>query len=187
MKIVASELSGVLLIEPEVHTDERGFFLETWHQDRYRDSGLPDVVFAQDNHSRSARGVLRGLHFQKEFPQGKLVQVSRGRVFDVAVDIRVGSPDFGRWVGYELSDENNHQMWIPPGFAHGFLALSDSADLMYKCTDTYRSDDDFGILWDDPRIAVQWPISDPLLSDKDKVLPTLSDAEQAGSLPVFQM
>jgi len=187
MKIVASELSGVLLIEPDVHVDERGFFLETWHQDRYRNSGLPDVVFVQDNHSRSARGVLRGLHFQKKFPQGKLVQVCRGRVFDVAVDIRIGSPEFGRWVGHELSDENHHQLWIPPGFAHGFCTLSDSADLMYKCTDTYRADDDFGITWDDPQIAVQWPISDPLLSDKDKVLPTLSDAEQAGSLPLFRM
>ena len=141
----------------------------------------------QDNHSRSARGVLRGLHFQKNYPQGKLVQVSRGRVFDVAVDIRVGSPGFGCWVGHELSDENHHQLWIPPGFAHGFCTLSDSADLMYKCTDAYRSDDDFGITWNDQRIAVQWPISDPLLSEKDKMLPTLSDVEQAGGLPVFQV
>ena len=187
MKIVDSNLSGVLLIEPDVYTDERGFFLETWQQDRYCDHHFPGVKFVQDNHSRSARGVLRGLHFQKDFPQGKLVQVGCGRVFDVAVDIRVGSPDFGRWVGYELSDENHHQMWIPPGFAHGFIALSDSADLMYKCTDTYRSDDDFGIIWDDPRIGVHWPISDPLLSDKDKVLPTLSDVEQAGGLPVFSV
>ena len=163
MKIVDSKLSGVLLIEPDVYNDERGFFLETWHQGRYRDGHFPDVAFVQDNHSRSARGVLRGLHFQKDFPQGKLVQVCRGRVFDVAVDIRIGSPEFGRWVGHELSDDNHHQLWIPPGFAHGFCTLSDSADLMYKCTDIYRADDDFGITWDDPRIAVQWPVSDPLL------------------------
>ena len=187
MKIVDSKLSGVLLIEPDVHNDERGFFLETWNQGRYHDSHFPDVAFVQDNHSRSARGVLRGLHFQKDFPQGKLVQVCRGRVFDVAVDIRIGSPEFGRWVGHELSDDNHHQLWIPPGFAHGFCTLSDSADLMYKCTDIYRADDDFGITWDDPRIAVQWPISDPLLSDKDKELPTLSDVEKTGSLPVFQV
>ena len=187
MKIVNSKLSGVLLIEPDVYNDERGFFLETWHQVRYRDGHFPDVAFVQDNHSRSARGVLRGLHFQKDFPQGKLVQVCRGRVFDVAVDIRIGSPEFGRWVGHELSDDNHHQLWIPPGFAHGFCTLSDSADLMYKCTDIYRADDDFGITWDDPRIAVQWPISDPLLSDKDKELPTLSDVEKTGRLPVFQV
>ena len=187
MKIVDSKLSGVLLIEPDVYNDERGFFLETWHQGRYRDGHFPDVAFVQDNHSRSARGVLRGLHFQKDFPQGKLVQVCRGRVFDVAVDIRIGSPEFGRWVGHELSDDNHHQLWIPPGFAHGFCTLSDSADLMYKCTDIYRADDDFGITWDDPRIAVQWPISDPLLSDKDKELPTLSDVEKTGRLPVFQV
>jgi dTDP-4-dehydrorhamnose 3,5-epimerase len=187
MKIVDFKLSGVLLIEPDVYNDERGFFLETWHQSRYRDNHFPDVAFVQDNHSRSARGVLRGLHFQKDFPQGKLVQVCRGRVFDVAVDIRIGSPEFGRWVGHELSDDNHHQLWIPPGFAHGFCTLSDSADLMYKCTDIYRADDDFGITWDDPRIAVQWPISDPLLSDKDKELPTLSDVEKTGGLPVFQV
>ena len=187
MKIKESHLSRVLLIEPDVYNDERGFFLETWHQGRYRDGHFPDVAFVQDNHSRSARGVLRGLHFQKDFPQGKLVQVCRGRVFDVAVDIRIGSPEFGRWVGHELSDDNHHQLWIPPGFAHGFCTLSDSADLMYKCTDIYRADDDFGITWDDPRIAVQWPISDPLLSDKDKELPTLSDVEKTCRLPGVQV
>jgi len=187
MKIDDSKLSGVLLIEPDVYNDERGFFLETWHQGRYRDSHFPDVAFVQDNHSRSTRGVLRGLHFQKDFAQGKLVQVCRGRVFDVAVDIRIGSPEFGHWVGHELSDDNHHQLWIPPGFAHGFCTLSDSADLMYKCTEIYRADDDFGIAWDDPGIAVRWPVSDPVLSDKDKKLPTLSEVEKTGGLPVFQV
>ena len=185
MKITDLNLSGVLLVEPDVYTDERGFFLETWHQSRYRDTDFPDVTFVQDNHSRSIQGVLRGLHFQKDFPQGKLVQVTRGRVFDVAVDIRLGSPDFGQWVGHELSEDNHHQMWIPPGFAQGFCALSDLADLAYKCTDIYRSDDDLGIIWNDQDIAVQWPIENPRLSDKDKTLPTLADAEQAGRLPVF--
>ena len=185
MKITDLNLSGVLLVKPDVYTDERGFFLETWHQSRYRDTDFPDVTFVQDNHSRSIQGVLRGLHFQKDFPQGKLVQVTRGRVFDVAVDIRLGSPDFGRWVGHELSEDNHHQMWIPPGFAHGFCALSELADLAYKCTDIYRPGDDFGIVWNDQDLAVRWPIDNPLLSDKDKTLPTLADAEQAGRLPVF--
>jgi dTDP-4-dehydrorhamnose 3,5-epimerase len=187
VKILDLNLSGALLIQPDVYADERGFFLETWRKSSYEDKDFPSVDFLQDNHSRSARGVLRGLHYQKNFPQGKLVQVIRGRVFDVAVDIRVGSPDFGRWVGHELSDDNHHQMWIPPGFAHGFRTLSETADLTYKCTETYRPDDDLGIIWDDPHIAIQWPIGEPLLSDKDKTLPTLSDAGNAGRLPVFQV
>lgn len=187
MKITNLNLSGALLIEPDVYTDERGFFLETWHEPRYRDNDFPDISFVQDNHSRSVRGVLRGLHYQSEFPQGKLVQVTYGRVFDVAVDIRVGSPDFGRWVGHELSDENHLQLWIPPGFAHGFCVLSESADLTYKCTEIYRSANDLGIIWNDERISIQWPIGDPLLSDKDRSLPSLSDAERAGGLPVFKV
>lgn len=185
MKITDLNLSGVLLVKPDVHVDERGFFLETWHQSRYRDNDFPDVTFVQDNHSRSVRGVLRGLHFQQNFPQGKLVQVTRGCVFDVAVDVRLGSPEFGRWVGHELSEDNHHQMWIPPGFAHGFCALSELADLTYKCTDIYRPEDDLGIIWDDKDLAVEWPIDNPLLSDKDKTLPTLADAELSGRLPVF--
>lgn len=185
MKITDLNLSGVLLVKPDAHVDERGFFLETWHQSRYSDNDFPDVTFVQDNHSRSVRGVLRGLHFQRNFPQGKLVQVTRGSVFDVAVDIRIGSPEFGRWVGHELSEDNHHQMWIPPGFAHGFCALSELADLTYKCTDIYRPDDDFGIIWNDRDLAVNWPIDNPLLSDKDKTLPTLADAELSGRLPVF--
>lgn len=185
MKITDLNLSGVLLLEPDVHVDERGFFLETWHQPRYRGSDFPTVTFVQDNHSRSIQGVLRGLHYQRDFPQGKLVQVMRGCVFDVAVDIRPGSPDFGRWVGHELSEDNHHQMWIPPGFAHGFCVLSEVADLAYKCTDIYRPDDDFGIIWNDQHLAVNWPIEDPLLSEKDKTLPTLANAEKAGQLPVF--
>ena len=187
MKFVDLNLAGALLIEPDTYTDERGFFLETWHQPRYCDNDFPRVTFVQDNHSRSARGVLRGLHFQKDFPQGKLIQVTRVRVFDVAVDIRVGSPDFGRWIGHELSDENHYQMWIPPGLAHGFCTLSESADLTYKCTETYRSDDDLGVIWNDRLCAIEWPIADPQLSDKDKTLPSLTDAERAGQLPVFEV
>ena len=186
MKITDLNLSGVLLVEPDVYADERGFFLETWREARYREHGFPDVAFVQDNHSRSARGVLRGLHFQKEFPQGKLVQVTRGRVFDVAIDVRLGSPDFGRWVGHELSEDNHCQLWIPPGFAHGFCALSDLVDVSYKCTDIYRPDDDFGVIWNDRDLAVDWPFDKPLLSEKDKGLPTLAEAIEADRLPVFQ-
>ncbi|MDQ7010479.1 MAG: dTDP-4-dehydrorhamnose 3,5-epimerase, partial [Mariprofundaceae bacterium] len=152
MKVVETALPGVLVVEPDVHGDARGFFLETFHEARYAQHGIPgnDLHFVQDNHSRSRRGVLRGLHFQTKHPQGKLVSVAAGTVFDVTVDVRTGSPTFGRWMGVELSDENHRQLWIPPGFAHGFCVLSETADFQYKCTDFYDPKDEAGIVWNDP-------------------------------------
>lgn len=177
MTIVETSLPGVLLIEPRVFGDARGFFLESWNRKVFADHGL-DLNFVQDNHSRSGKGVLRGLHYQLNAPQGKLVRVTSGAVFDVAVDMRRSSPHFGRWEGVELTAENHRMLWIPPGFAHGFLVLSDSADFLYKTTDYYAPQWDRGVRWDDPDIAVQWPLQDaPLLSDKDRVLPLLKDAE----------
>lgn len=155
------------MIEPRVFRDDRGFFMETFHDDRFREAGLP-VRFRQDNHSRSNLNVLRGLHYQLEHPQGKLVTCVYGTVFDVAVDIRVGSPTFGRWTGVTLSADAPRCMWIPPGFAHGFCALSAVADVTYKCTDVYHAEDDRGVLWNDPTIGIQWPIRDVLLSPKDQ-------------------
>lgn len=171
-------LPGVKLLEPKVFGDERGFFLESWNAKVFADAGL-DLTFVQDNHSRSARGVLRGLHYQLNTPQGKLVRVTSGAVFDVAVDIRRSSPHFGKWVGYELSDANKRMLWVPPGFAHGFVVLSDSADFLYKCTTLYDAPNDRGIRWDDPDIGIDWPLGDivPQLSGKDAVAPRLKDAE----------
>ncbi|VAW86176.1 dTDP-4-dehydrorhamnose 3,5-epimerase [hydrothermal vent metagenome] len=177
MKIDSTNLEGVLHIKPKVFGDARGFFLETYNKERYMDAGFPDVDFVQDNHSRSGRGVLRGLHFQINNPQGKLVQVVTGSVFDVAVDIRVGSPTFGQWYGSILSEENHHQLWIPPQFAHGFCVLSESADFLYKCTNYYHPDDESGLLWSDPKVAIEWPLKEPLLSAKDQALPCLSDID----------
>ncbi len=176
MIVTETELPGVKLIEPRVFGDDRGFFLESWNARAFAAAGL-DVDFVQDNHSRSARGVLRGLHFQRHDPQGKLVRVTSGAVFDVAVDIRRSSPAFGRWVGYELSDANKRMLYIPPGFAHGFLVLSDSADFLYKCTTFYDAASDAGIRWNDPAIAIAWPIDgEPQLSAKDAAAPLLADA-----------
>ena len=179
MKLTHTPLPGVILVEPKVFGDARGFFLETWNRQRYLEAGFPDVEFVQDNHSRSSRGVLRGLHYQRENPQGKLVQVATGSVFDVAVDIRVGSPSFGQWYGCILSDENHRQLWIPPGFAHGFCVLSDIADFCYKCTDYYRPEDEGGILWNDPAIGIDWQLKEPLLSDKDQRYSPLADIPPA--------
>ena len=178
MKVVETALPGVLLIEPKVFGDDRGFFLETWNQATFAAAGL-DLAFVQDNHSRSARGVLRGLHYQLANPQGKLVRVTQGSVFDVAVDIRRSSPNFGKWVGYELSDANKRMLWVPPGFAHGFLVLSDTADFLYKCTALYDPPSDRGIRWDDPAIGIDWPDTGvaPQLSGKDAIAPLLADAE----------
>ena len=173
MKVVDTPLPGVRVIEPRVFRDARGFFLESFNADRFAEHGLP-TDFRQDNHSHSTRGVLRGLHYQLRRPQGKLVSVIRGAVFDVAVDIRRGSPTFGRWFGTVLTDEQPRFIWIPPGFAHGFCTLSDSADFVYKCTDVYAADDDRGILWSDASIGIEWPIDAPLLSEKDGRLPPLS-------------
>ena len=172
MKVTATENPDVLLIEPDVFRDPRGFFMETFHARKYRLQGLPET-FVQDNHSRSTRGVLRGLHYQLEHPQGKLVRVVSGEVLDVAVDIRRGSPFFGNWAGAVLSDENLKQMYIPPGFAHGFCVLSERADVLYKCTDFYTPGDEYGIAWDDPDIGIEWPELDFVLSDKDRRYPSL--------------
>lgn len=167
-----------MLIEPKVFGDARGFFMESWNRSSFAAAGL-DPDFVQDNHSRSSRGVLRGLHYQWGSPQGKLVRVTAGAVFDVAVDIRRSSPSFGKWVGYELSDANQRMLWVPPGFAHGFLVLSDTADFLYKCTTLYDGPNDRGIRWDDPAIGIQWPETGvtPILSGKDAMAPLLADAQ----------
>ncbi len=177
MKVAETALPGVLLIEPQLFGDDRGFFMETWNARAFVEAGI-DVAFVQDNHSRSAKGVLRGLHYQLNTPQGKLVRVTRGAVYDVAVDIRRSSPHFGQWVGYQLSEDNRRMLWVPPGFAHGFVTLSDSADFLYKVTTPYSAADDRGIRWDDPDIAIHWPIeAAPSLSAKDAAAPSLAGAE----------
>jgi dTDP-4-dehydrorhamnose 3,5-epimerase len=178
MIVTETSLPGVKLIEPRVFGDDRGFFLESWNKASFAAAGL-DLDFVQDNHSRSAKGVLRGLHYQLGTPQGKLVRVTAGAVFDVAVDIRRSSPAFGQWVGFELSDVNKRMLWVPPGFAHGFLVLSDSADFLYKCTKLYDAPNDRGIRWDDPAIGIIWPDTGvtPQLSGKDAMAPLLADAE----------
>jgi len=178
MKVVDTGLPGVKLIEPKVFGDDRGFFLESWNAKTFADAGL-DLDFVQDNHSRSAKGVLRGLHYQLANPQGKLVRVTIGRVFDVAVDLRRSSPDFGRWVGYELSAENKKMLWVPPGFGHGFVVLSESADFLYKCTTIYAPADERAVRWDDPDLGIDWRLdgATPLLSAKDAAAPSLADAE----------
>jgi dTDP-4-dehydrorhamnose 3,5-epimerase len=175
MKVTETRLPGVLVIEPEVHRDHRGFFLETFRADRYREQAGIDLPFVQDNHSHSSRGILRGLHAQRQYPQGKLVRVSRGEVFDVVVDIDPASGAFGKWVGVTLSSENHKQVWIPPGFAHGFLVLSDVADFEYKCTEYYRPEDEFGVIWSDPEIGIDWPIGAPRVSARDAALPMLAN------------
>ncbi len=174
MEVHDTHLKGVRLIVPRVFEDDRGFFLETFNAATFEENGLP-VNFVQDNHSRSSRGVLRGLHYQFPTWQGKLVRVVTGEIFDVAVDIRPESPTFGQWYGVVLSEENKHQLYIPPGYAHGFCVLSDTVDVTYKCTALYTPSEDAGIRWDDPDIGIDWPISDPLVSDKDRNAPLLKD------------
>ena len=175
MKISHSKLKGCVIIEPRVFGDERGFFLETFQAVRYEQEAGIDLPFLQDNHSRSARGVLRGLHFQKTKPQGKLVRVVLGEVYDVAVDIRKGSATFGEWEGVILSEDNKKQFWVPPGFAHGFVVLSDTADFEYKCSDYYDPSDESSILWSDPDLDIPWPIANPVLSTKDESAKRLVD------------
>ena len=175
MKISHSKLKGCVIIEPRVFGDDRGFFLETFQAARYKQEAGIDLPFVQDNHSRSARGVLRGLHFQKTKPQGKLVRVVRGEVYDVAVDIRKGSATFGQWEGVILSEDNKKQFWVPPGFAHGFVVLSATADFEYKCTDYYDPSDEGSILWSDPDLDIPWPIANPVLSAKDESAKRLVD------------
>jgi dTDP-4-dehydrorhamnose 3,5-epimerase len=175
VKIVKTNLPDCVIIEPKVFGDERGFFLETFHISRYTDMAGIDLSFVQDNHSRSSKGVLRGLHFQKTKPQGKLVRVVKGEVFDVAVDIRKNSNTFGKWESVILSENNKKQFWVPPGFAHGFMVLSDIADFEYKCTDYYDPSDEGSILWSDSDLAINWPLIDPILSDKDAYANRLAD------------
>jgi dTDP-4-dehydrorhamnose 3,5-epimerase len=168
MNIIETGVSGAVIIEPKVFGDARGFFMETFQAERYQKQAHIDLPFVQDNHSRSTRGVLRGLHFQKTKPQGKLVRVVRGEVFDVIVDLRTDSPSFGQWQGVRLSEENHRQLWLPPGTAHGFVVTSDSADFEYKCTDYYDPADECCLLWNDPQLNIDWPVANPKLSDKDK-------------------
>jgi dTDP-4-dehydrorhamnose 3,5-epimerase len=178
VKVTPTGIPDVLLVEPEVHGDERGFFLETWHAARYAGAGI-DLPFVQDNHSRSVRGTLRGLHYQVERPQGKLVRVITGEIFDVAVDLRRSSATFGRWVGAVLSGDHQRQLWVPPGFAHGFYVTSESADVIYKCTDYYAREHDRTLRWNDSEVGIVWPLLDgraPLLSAKDTAGLALRDA-----------
>ena len=174
MKVTNTELPGVLILEPRVFPDSRGFFVETYNKERYVAAGLP-LEFVQDNLSVSSKGVLRGLHFQNPHAQGKLVYVLQGEVWDVAVDIRRDSAYFGRWTAVTLSDANKKQFYIPPGFAHGFCVLSETAMFTYKCTDTYHPECDGGVRWDDPDIGIAWPTTAPILSDKDRIQPYLRD------------
>lgn len=179
MRFVPTVLPEVVVVEPDVFGDARGFFLETWHAAKFREGGI-DAAFVQDNHSRSRQGILRGLHYQLARPQGKLVRVVTGRVFDVAVDLRRASPRFGRWVGVELSEENQRMLWVPPGFGHGFYVLSEMADFVYKCTDFYAPEHERCIRWDDPTLAIDWPIpthAAPLVSAKDAEGAWLGEAE----------
>jgi dTDP-4-dehydrorhamnose 3,5-epimerase len=177
VKVVPTALPGVLVIEPQVFPDTRGFFLESYHAERYAQAGLPER-FVQDNHSRSARGTIRGMHYQLRRPQGKLVRVVQGAVFDVAVDIRRGSPTFGKWVGVELSAENKRQLFIPSGFAHGFCALAEASEVEYKCTDYYVPEDQHGVRWDDPTIGIPWPTDTPMLSDTDRAYSALAPTRE---------
>ena len=179
MKFIPQSIPDVVLIEPKVFGDARGFFLESWNARSFAAAGL-DAPFVQDNHSRSAQGVLRGLHYQLNQPQGKLVRVTAGEVFDVAVDLRRGSPSFGRWVGARLSADNKHMLWVPPGFAHGFYVISEAAEFLYKCTDFYAPEHERSLRWDDPQLAIDWPLVDgapPRLSAKDAEAVPLSEAE----------
>ncbi|MBJ7265751.1 dTDP-4-dehydrorhamnose 3,5-epimerase [Idiomarina abyssalis] len=170
MKVIETKIPDVKIIEPKVFGDERGFFMETWNEKAFCEAGI-DTKFVQDNHSRSVKNTLRGLHYQIKQPQGKLVRVTRGEVFDVAVDLRQNSPTFGQWVGEYLSEENNRMLWVPPGFAHGFLVVSDTADFQYKCTDFYSPEYERTINWDDPSLSIEWGVTDKqqlLLSEKDR-------------------
>ncbi|WP_066552142.1 dTDP-4-dehydrorhamnose 3,5-epimerase [Croceicoccus bisphenolivorans] len=178
MKAMSTRLPEVVIFDPNVFGDERGFFQETWNRRTFADLGY-DLDFVQDNHSRSSRGVLRGLHYQRTRPQGKLVRVVRGSAFDVAVDLRRGSPHFGQWMGVVLSGENHRMLWVPPGFGHGFLSLEDGTDLLYKCTDFYVPEDEAAIRWDDQDIGIEWPLDDiePTVSPKDRDAVRFRDAQ----------
>ncbi|MCL4109981.1 UNVERIFIED_CONTAM: hypothetical protein GTU68_038198 [Idotea baltica] len=179
MKFIPTVIPDVIVIEPKVFGDHRGFFMETWQRKTFAENGI-DYDFVQDNHSKSSHGILRGLHYQMEQTQGKLVRVVEGAVFDVAVDMRRSSSTFGQWVGYELSADNKRMMWVPPGFAHGFYVKSESAEFVYKCTDYYAPEHEESLLWNDPALAIDWQLVDgkaPILSDKDAIAPVLSEAK----------
>lgn len=176
MKFTETELPGVVLVEPRIFQDDRGFFLETYHLEKFREGGIT-ATFVQDNHSRSVKSTLRGLHAQEPNPQGKLIRCVEGEIWDVAVDIRRGSPAFGKWVGVVLSAGNFRQLYVPPGFAHGFCVLSEAAQVEYKCTSAYSPDHELALAWNDPQIDVAWPLEDdPILSEKDRGAPTLAEA-----------
>jgi dTDP-4-dehydrorhamnose 3,5-epimerase len=183
MKFTELDIPGVFHIEPDVFPDDRGFFTETFHIEKYTEAGIPGP-FVQDNFAHSRKHVLRGLHFQEQQAQGKLVFVIRGEIYDVAVDMRRGSPAFGKWIGLTLSEKNHHQLFVPKGCAHGYVVLSDSADVMYKCTDLYAPQYDRGLIWNDPDLAVAWPVADPVLSAKDAKNPRFS-AIPVDMLPRF--
>jgi dTDP-4-dehydrorhamnose 3,5-epimerase len=186
VRVIDEPLSGVLLLEPEVFSDERGFFMESYNRRRLAEFGI-DQEFVQDNHSRSVRGVLRGLHYQLVHAQAKLVRVTRGKVFDVVVDIRRGSPTFAHWAGIELSEENQLMLYAPAGFAHGFVAFSETTEFQYKCSDFYSARDERGIIWDDPSLRIEWPLAgmDPILSERDRAWRTLA-ATPESDLPVYE-
>ncbi len=178
MKVIETTLAGVLIIEPKVFGDERGFFMESWNAETFRAAGL-DLSFVQDNHSKSARGVLRGMHYQKPDPQGKLMRVTAGAVYDAVVDMRRSSPTFGQWFGVELSADNKRMLWVPEGFAHGFLSLADGTEFLYKCTSFYRPAQEHSLLWNDPAVGIEWPLGDivPQLAPKDRDGKPLAEAE----------
>ncbi|MBA5866679.1 MAG: dTDP-4-dehydrorhamnose 3,5-epimerase [Nitrospira sp. CR1.3] len=184
MRVTTIDIPGVLVIEPKVFRDRRGFFVETYHVQRYEDAGITER-FVQDNYSRSVRSTLRGLHFQEPRAQGKLVMAVEGTVYDVVVDVRKGSPSFGKWYGAELSAENLWQIYVPPGCAHGFCVISETAAFMYKCTDYYSPEDERGVLWNDPALGIAWPVSQPILSAKDQAYPILAQME--AELPLYRM
>ena len=175
MKVTESGIKGVFIIEPDVYEDDRGFFMETFHNERYRKLLGINLDFVQDNISRSSKNVLRGMHFQKNYPQGKIVKASRGEILDVVVDLRKGSPTYGTWESFRLSEKNKLQVWIPPGFAHGFLVMSDSADIDYKCTEYYHPKDELCLMWNDPEVAIDWTINEPIVTGKDKKGLSLKD------------
>ena len=181
MRFLETDLPGVVVVEPTVHRDRRGFFLETYHREKYTAGGI-GATFVQDNHSRSGRGTLRGLHAQGRKPQGKLVRAVQGTIFDVAVDIRRGSPTFARWTGVELSADDFRQLWVPEGFAHGFCVLTEAAEVEYKCTAVYDRYDELAIAWNDPEIGIEWPVEEPVLSEKDRRAPRLAEVER---LPLY--
>jgi len=182
MKFLKTPIAGVLLVEPRVFGDARGFFLETWQAEKFREAGV-DVDFVQDNHSRSTQWTLRGMHLQVEHTQGKLVRVTSGSVFDAVVDLRRGSPSYGRWWGAELSDRNHHMLWVPAGLAHGMLVTSESADFVYKCTDIYSPEHERTLSWNDPTVGIEWPLAAgvaPKLSAKDQIGKSFADIEKFG-------